>query len=46
MRGRGPAINNPADVELKKTLSTDNRKALQRLGAQTNAGFLAAFGEV
>ncbi|MGP8209419.1 MAG: hypothetical protein ACLQVK_25730 [Acidimicrobiales bacterium] len=38
-------INNSVDFGLKKTLNTDNWRALRRLGAQTNARFLAALGE-
>jgi hypothetical protein len=38
-------INNPVDFDLKKTLNTDNWTALRRLGAETNARFLAALGE-
>jgi hypothetical protein len=38
-------INNSADFGLKKTLNTDNWRALRRLGAETNARFLAALGE-
>ena len=38
-------INNPVDFALHKTLTSDNWKALRRLGAQTNARFLAAIGD-
>jgi hypothetical protein len=38
-------INNAADFGLKKTLNTDNWEALRRVGAETNARFLAALGE-
>ncbi len=38
-------VNNPADFALHKTLSPDNWRALRRLGAATNARFLAAIGE-
>jgi hypothetical protein len=38
-------VNNPDDFALHKTLSADNWRALRRLGAATNARFLAAIGE-
>ena len=38
-------INNSVDFGLKKTLNTENWRALRRLGAETNARFLAALGE-
>lgn len=38
-------INNPADFDSLKTLNADNWKALRRIGADTNARFLAALGE-
>jgi hypothetical protein len=38
-------VNNPDDFGVHKTLSSDNWRALRRLGAQTNARFLAAIGE-
>ena len=38
-------VNNASDFELKKTLNADNWRALRRLGAETNARFLAALGE-
>jgi hypothetical protein len=38
-------INNPADFATRKTLNAENWRALRRLGAQTNARFLAALGE-
>jgi hypothetical protein len=38
-------VNNPGDFALHKTLSADNWRALRRLGAATNARFLAAIGE-
>jgi hypothetical protein len=38
-------INNPDDFGVHKTLSAENWRALRRLGAETNARFLAAIGE-
>ncbi|MDQ4132007.1 MAG: hypothetical protein M3179_02120 [Actinomycetota bacterium] len=38
-------VNNAADFSLHKTLTADNWRALRRLGAETNARFLAAIGE-
>jgi hypothetical protein len=38
-------VNNAGDFDLHKTLTADNWRALRRLGAQTNARFLAAIGE-
>jgi hypothetical protein len=38
-------VNNPEDFDLHKTLNADNWRALRRLGAATNARFLAALGE-
>ncbi len=38
-------VNNAEDFDLHKTLSADNWRALRRLGADTNARFLAAIGE-
>lgn len=38
-------INNPTDFATRKTLNADNWRTLRRLGAQTNARFLAALGE-
>lgn len=38
-------INNPADFDSLKTLNADNWRALRRIGADTNARFLAALGE-
>lgn len=38
-------LNNANDFGLHKTLHTDNWRALRRLGADTNARFLAALGE-
>jgi len=38
-------INNPADFDTLKTLNADNWKVLRRIGADTNARFLAALGE-
>ena len=38
-------INNPADFDTLKTLNAANWKALRRIGADTNARFLAAIGE-
>jgi hypothetical protein len=38
-------INNSADFGLKKTIKNDNWRVLRRLGAETNARFLAALGE-
>ena len=38
-------VNNPSDFDLHKTLTAENWRALRRLGAETNARFLAALGE-
>ena len=38
-------INNADDFDLHKTLNAENWRALRRLGADTNARFLAALGE-
>lgn len=38
-------VNNAEDFALHKTLSADNWRALRRIGADTNARFLAAIGE-
>ena len=38
-------VNNPDDFDVHKTLNADNWRALRRLGADTNARFLAALGE-
>jgi len=38
-------VNNAKDFDVHKTLNTDNWRALRRLGAATNARFLAALGE-
>lgn len=38
-------VNNAADFDVHKTLNADNWRALRRLGADTNARFLAAIGE-
>ena len=38
-------VNNPEDFALHKTLNAENWRALRRLGADTNARFLAAIGE-
>src|SRR5205823_5813951 len=38
-------VNNADDFALHKTLNADNWRALRRLGADTNARFLAALGE-
>lgn len=38
-------VNNADDFALPKTLNADNWRALRRLGAATNARFLAAIGE-
>ncbi len=38
-------VNNATDFALHKTLTADNWRALRRLGAATNARFLAAIGE-
>jgi len=38
-------VNNPADFALRKTLTADNTRNLRRVGADTNARFLAALGE-
>jgi hypothetical protein len=38
-------VNNPDDFALHKTLTAGNWRALRRLGAGTNARFLAAIGE-
>jgi hypothetical protein len=38
-------VNNASDFALKKTLNTDNWSRLRRVGAETNARFLAALGE-
>ena len=38
-------VNNAQDFALHKTLNADNWRALRRLGAATNARFLAAIGE-
>jgi hypothetical protein len=38
-------VNNASDFDLHKTLSSENWTALRRVGAQTNARFLAAIGE-
>jgi len=38
-------INNPADFASLKTLNAANWKVLRRIGADTNARFLAALGE-
>ena len=38
-------INNPADFDTLKTLNADNWRALRKIGADTNARFLAALGE-
>jgi hypothetical protein len=38
-------INNPTDFGTLKTLNAENWKVLRRIGADTNARFLAALGE-
>lgn len=38
-------VNNAEDFALHKTLTADNWRALRRVGADTNARFLAALGE-
>jgi hypothetical protein len=38
-------INNAVDFDLHKTLNAENWRALRRVGAATNARFLAALGE-
>jgi hypothetical protein len=38
-------INNADDFNMRKTLTADNWRALRRVGAATNARFLAALGE-
>lgn len=38
-------INNPEHFELRKTLNSDNWRALRRVGEQVNARFLQALGE-
>lgn len=38
-------INNPAHFDLRKTLNTENWRALRRVGEQINTRFLAALGE-
>jgi hypothetical protein len=38
-------VNNASDFAVHKTLNTDNWRALRRVGADTNARFLAALGE-
>ena len=38
-------VNNASDFALHKTLSAENWNALRRVGAETNARFLAAIGE-
>jgi hypothetical protein len=38
-------VNNAEDFALHKTLNAENWRALRRVGAQTNARFLAALGE-
>jgi hypothetical protein len=38
-------VNNAEDFAVHKTLNADNWRALRRLGAATNARFLAALGE-
>jgi hypothetical protein len=38
-------VNNAEDFDLHKLLKADNWRALRRLGADTNARFLAALGE-
>jgi len=38
-------INNPRDFDVRKTLCKDNWAELVRIGAETNARFLAALGE-
>ncbi len=38
-------VNNASDFALHKTLSAENWQALRRVGAETNARFLAALGE-
>ncbi len=38
-------VNNASDFALHKTLNAENWKALRRVGASTNARFLAALGE-
>ena len=38
-------INNANDFDLAKTLNSDNWQALRKVGAATNARFLAALGE-
>lgn len=38
-------INNATDFTLPKTLNTENWRALRKVGAATNARFLAALGE-
>jgi hypothetical protein len=38
-------INNASDFRVPKTLNADNWRALRKLGAATNARFLAALGE-
>ena len=38
-------VNNATDFAVHKTLNADNWRALRRVGADTNARFLAALGE-
>jgi hypothetical protein len=38
-------VNNATDFTVRKTLNADNWRALRRVGADTNARFLAALGE-
>ena len=38
-------INNASDFDVKKTLNAENWRALRKVGAATNARFLAALGE-
>jgi hypothetical protein len=38
-------VNNADDFAVRKTLNADNWRALRRVGADTNARFLAALGE-
>jgi len=38
-------INNATDFDVHKTLNSENWRALRRVGAATNARFLAALGE-
>lgn len=38
-------VNNATDFAVHKTLNTENWRALRRVGADTNARFLAALGE-